>query len=201
MKRVLLLAAAFFSLVPLIHAQGTTAKRTAASAKDNKEIHWITDFNELEQKMKENPKKVYFDVYTDWCGWCKKMEATTFQNPDLIKYINLNYYAVRFNAERQDVIHFNGKEYHYEPQYKLNTLTLDLMPGKQPSFPTSVIMMENFQNHQPIQGYLTTGQIEPILTYFGDNAVKHQTWEAYSKDYKGTWDHGMAADMTPPPGH
>jgi thioredoxin-related protein len=172
MKRVLLLAAAFFSLVPLIHAQGTTAKRTAASAKDNKEIHWITDFNELEQKMKENPKKVYFDVYTDWCGWCKKMEATTFQNPDLIKYINLNYYAVRFNAERQDVIHFNGKEYHYEPQYKLNTLTLDLMPGKQPSF-----------------------------TYFGDNAVKHQTWEAYSKDYKGTWDHGMAADMTPPPGH
>ena len=195
MKRVLLFVVAFCSMLPLVHAQGSENR-------DNKEIHWITSFDELQEKMKQNPKKVYMDIYTDWCGWCKKMEASTFSNPDLIKYMNLNFYCVRFNAERQDNIQFNGKLYQYNPQYKANMLAVELMGGPNKlSFPTSILMLENFQNPNPIAGYLTVAQIEPILTFFGDNYIRHQPWDSYSKTYKPTWDHGMAADNTPPPGH
>jgi len=29
----------------------------------------------------ESPKKIFIDVYTDWCGWCKRMDKATFQRP------------------------------------------------------------------------------------------------------------------------
>ncbi len=194
MKRILLFALGILMMSPVIAKKKTPAPVAPKPA----EIHWITSIDELQAKMQANPKKVYMDVYTDWCGWCKKMDATTFQNPDVIKYINNNFYAVRFNAESKDVIHFQGKEYSFNPQYKANTFAVELMKG-QMSYPTAVVMMENFQNPQAIAGYMDVKQIEPLLTYLGDNMYKHQPWDAYQKSYKTTWDHGAAQDMTAPP--
>ena len=202
MKRVLLLAILTISIPSLLYAGNKTKKAAepAAAPADDHEIHWITSFDELQQKMKEHPKKVYIDIYTGWCGWCKKMDASTFNNPALIKYMNTNFYAVKFDAERQDVINFQGKEYRFEPQYKSNTLAVELMKG-QMSYPTTIFMVENFQNPTPIPGYMTVAQIEPIMSYFGDNAYKHVSWDAYQKTFHTTWDNGQAPDMTPPPGH
>src|SRR5580698_4599715 len=154
MKRVLLLALGIFMIIGLVMAK----KRTPPPApQPAEEIHWITSIDELQAKMQQNPKKVYMDVYTDWCGWCKKMEATTFQNPDLITYMNNNFYAVRLNAERKDTIRFQGKEYYFNPQFKANTFAVELMKG-QMSYPTSILMMENFQNPMPVPGYMDVNQ-------------------------------------------
>lgn len=201
MKRVLLFALAMVVISPVMMAR----KKTPVPKETNAEIHWITSIDELQTKMAQNPKKVYVDVYTGWCGWCKKMDATTFQNPEVIKYMNINFYAVRLDAERQDVIHFMGKEYHFDPQYKANTFAVELMLGPnkqgQMSYPTSVFMLENFQSPTPVAGYHDVKEMETLLTFFGDNAYKHQPWPDYSKNYKTSWDHGVAPDMTPPPGH
>ncbi|HLT51685.1 MAG TPA: DUF255 domain-containing protein, partial [Arenibacter sp.] len=32
-------------------------------------------------ETEKDPKKIFVDVYTDWCGWCKKMDKDTFQDP------------------------------------------------------------------------------------------------------------------------
>jgi thioredoxin-related protein len=195
MKRVLFFAVPVIMLSVVLLAW----KKTPAPAPTAEGIHWITSIDELQAKMRANPKKVYWDIYTDWCGWCKKMDATTFQNPDLIKYMNNNFYAVRFNAETQEVIHFQGKDYSFNPQFKANTLAVELMKGGQMSYPTAIFMMENFQNPNPIPGYRTVPELETMLTYFGDNAFKHKAWDAYQKEYKPMWDHGAAQDMTAPP--
>ncbi len=196
MKRVLLLAVVALCLPALSFADGKN-KKTETTKKEPVEIQWITSFKELEAKMQKEPRKVYIDAYTDWCGWCKKMDATTFSNEKVIKYMNRNYYCVKFNAERKDTFQFQGKLHYFEPQYKCNTLAAELMRG-QMSYPTTILMMENFQNPQPIPGYLTVSQMEYVVSYFGDNAYKHQKWEDYQKTYKATWDGGAPADMTPP---
>ncbi len=208
MKRVLLLAVVMMSVPALLMADGKNKKSpaekgqnaTAAPADNNKEIHWITDINELQAKMQANPKKVYIDVYTGWCGWCKKMDASTFSNPALIKYMNNNFYAVKLDAERQDVINFQGKEYHFEPQYKANTFAVEMLHGSM-SYPTSVLMLENFQSPTPIPGYHDVKEMEMFLSYFGDNAYKHAKFDDYQKTYHPSWDRGQAPDMTPPAGH
>jgi thioredoxin-related protein len=160
----------------------------AIFAQSKNEIHWITDFNELQAKMQQEPKKVYVDMYTDWCAWCKKMDASTFTNPSVINYMNTNYYCVKFNAERQDKIIFQGKEYHFDPQLKANTLAAEWVKDGSMMYPTAVIMLENFQNPVPLKGYLDVNQLETVVTYYGDNMYKHQNGADYQKTYKPNWD-------------
>src|SRR5688500_17422950 len=78
-------------------------------------IKWMT-WKEVQEAQKKQPKKVFVDAYTDWCGWCKRMDATTFSNPEIIKYVNKNFYAIKFDAETKDVITFKGKSYKYVAQ-------------------------------------------------------------------------------------
>lgn len=62
-------------------------------------IKWM-GFNEAIEACKKEPKMIFIDVFTDWCGWCKRMDATTFKNPVIAKYMNDKFYAVKFDAER-----------------------------------------------------------------------------------------------------
>lgn len=71
---------------------------------------------EAQEAQKKQPRKIVVDVYTGWCGWCKRMDATTFAHPEVVKYANENFYAVKFDAETQELVKFNGKEYKYASQ-------------------------------------------------------------------------------------
>lgn len=180
MKRLLLLALFAVGIAGTLYAGDKDKKEDNSS-----EIHWLT-LEELQVKMKEQPRKVYMDVYTDWCGWCKVMEKKTFTNPEVIKYFNNNFYAVRLNAERKDSVYFAGKMYYFAPEYRANTLAVELMKG-QMSFPTSIFMLEDFQNPQAVPGYLDVSQMEKISRYFGDNTFKHVAWPEYDKSFKASW--------------
>jgi len=75
-------------------------------------IDWLT-WEEALAKNSNEKKKFLVDVYTDWCTWCKKMDQRTFQKPHIVKYVNDNYYAVKFNAEQKEDIIYDNKVYHY----------------------------------------------------------------------------------------
>src|ERR1035438_7038240 len=84
-----------------------------------KEIKWYS----LEDALKltaVSPKKIYIDVYTDWCGWCKRMDAGTFKDPCIVELMNKYYYPVRFNAEIKDTLHYGDSTFTYNPSYKAN---------------------------------------------------------------------------------
>ncbi len=92
MKKIVILLA-FLSILTCIKAQET--------------IKWMS-IQEAEELNKTAPRKYFIDVYTDWCGWCKRMDMSTFKNPAVVKYLNENYYCVKFNAESTEKINFNG---------------------------------------------------------------------------------------------
>ena len=79
------------------------------------EIKWLS-LDEALAAQKKNPKPIFMDVYTDWCGPCKMLDKNTFQDKAVAEYINQNYYAVKFNAEGDGVINYKGKKYS-NPQY------------------------------------------------------------------------------------
>lgn len=56
-------------------------------------ITWMS-FEEAVAKSQKEPRKMFIDVYTDWCGWCKRMDATTFQDSIVAKYMGEKFYAV-----------------------------------------------------------------------------------------------------------
>ena len=61
-----------------------------AGEKKAHEIHWLT-FEQAEAKMKEKPRKVIVDVYTSWCGWCKRLDKEVYANDSVIDFINENF--------------------------------------------------------------------------------------------------------------
>lgn len=147
-------------------------------------INWMT-WDEVQVAMKKEPRKVFVDIYTDWCGWCKVMDKKTFSNEDLIDYMNQHFYAVKFNAERNEEIMFQGTKYAMEG--KTSSLAVKLMNG-QLSYPTTIIMEENFANPQPIPGYLPVGRLESIMKYLGNGVYKHQKFDEYLKGFQSEWE-------------
>ena len=70
-------------------------------------IHWYT-WEDAVELQKESPRKIFIDIYTSWCGWCKKMNASTFKDSTVVSVMNKYYYAVKFDAEQKDTLMFDG---------------------------------------------------------------------------------------------
>ncbi len=149
-------------------------------------IKWVTWEQAVELQKKEK-RKIFIDVYTDWCGWCKRMDKTTFSDPVVINYINKNFYAVKFNAERKEDIMFKGKKYKFVANGKrgYHELAAWMLRGRM-GYPTVVFLDENANIIQPIPGFLPPEKFEPIMTYFGENQHKKVPWEIYQKRYNST---------------
>lgn len=148
------------------------------------ELKWYT-IEEVQKLNAENPRKIFIDVYTDWCGWCKKMDATTFQDPRIVKILNEDYYAVKLDGEGKETILFKDKEYNFVPQGRngYHELAAILLNGKL-SYPTTVYLDENLNMIQPIAGYLKVHELEPILFFFGKDHYKNQSWQDFlTKNY------------------
>lgn len=126
-------------------------------------IHWV-DMEEAAQAAKKDGKRIYIDVYTDWCGFCKKMDQSTYRDTALIRYINANYHAVKLNAEAA-VIKADGKEYQRVGQFNqfaINILNSDM------GFPTTVILEPSLAGTFKHAGYIDATTVRAVVSYFGE---------------------------------
>lgn len=143
----------------------------AQSENKGKGIRWMS-FEEAVSLSDKTPKKMFIDVYTDWCGWCKKMDAGTFQDSAVVAYMNEHYYAVKLNAETKDTIRFRDNVFVYRPEYKANDIALSLLNGKM-GYPSFVILDEGYSIARKLSGYQTTDELLPILKEL--NAPKQES--------------------------
>ncbi|MCI5168073.1 MAG: hypothetical protein D3903_18800 [Candidatus Electrothrix sp. GM3_4] len=63
---------------------------------------WYTkasSFEKIEEAAKKKDKPYIFFVYTDWCGFCKKMNKKYLSNAD-IKRILSKYYRIKINPDK-----------------------------------------------------------------------------------------------------
>jgi thioredoxin-related protein len=150
---------------------------------DTKGIKWVS-FNEAVKLNKEHPKKIFIDVYTSWCGWCKRMDADTYTDATVIDYINKNFYAVRLDAETRDTFQFNNhtfvNAYPAGQRGAVNELASSMLDGKL-GYPTTVYFDEKFNRLTYVQSYLAVKDLMPILTYFGEDKYKTMKYDDYKK--------------------
>ncbi|MBX9785595.1 MAG: DUF255 domain-containing protein [Chitinophagaceae bacterium] len=153
--------------------------------KEKEKLNWIT-LAEAETKLKEQPRPVLIDLYTDWCGWCKVMDKKTYTNQTLIKYLNEKFYVVKLNAETKTALQWKGKTYSFNEQYKTNDIAFYLTSG-QLAYPTTVIIPADDGAPQPIAGFLELKDMELITTYFGEDKYGKVSFDSYAKKYKHSW--------------
>ncbi len=142
-------------------------------------IRWMS-FQEAERLDSIEKRPFLIDVYTDWCGWCKRMMATTFQNQSLANYINQNFYCVRFDAETHDTIRFKGKDW-VNSDGHVNSLAPHLM-GPRLSYPT-IVYIDREGHVASIPGFMEVRSIEPILVYFAEDKTQYCDLETFKDLY------------------
>ncbi len=157
-----------------------------ATVSKAQEVNWLS-FEKALELNKVNPKPILVDLYTDWCGWCKKMDATTYKNEVLVKFINDNYYAVKMDGEGKKDITYQGKTFKFVQQgrSKYHELAAAIMQGKM-SYPSTAFFNAEQQMIQVVPGYLTKERFEKILAYFSAEAYKSTPWKDFEKDFKSS---------------
>lgn len=108
------------------------------------QIQWMK-FEEAIAANAKSPKMIFVDVYTDWCGWCKKMDKETFVDPAVVAHLKKNFYAVKLNAEDTNrKFEFMGKTYSEAEMAAAMRVR---------SYPNFVIIEPGLQNLAQLPGY------------------------------------------------
>jgi len=148
------------------------------------EINWLS-WEDLQEAQAKEPRKVFIDIYTNWCYWCKVMDSETFTNEYIIAYLNKNYYSIKFDAENRNMINFKGKDYKYiadSGKRGVHELAEFLLDGKT-IYPSTVFLDENFNVLTSVSRYLGEADLDPLLTYFATETYLDIKWAEYEKSY------------------
>ncbi|TXD51651.1 MULTISPECIES: thioredoxin family protein [unclassified Polaribacter] len=152
-------------------------------------INWVS-LNEALELQKENPKKIMIDIYTNWCGPCKLLDKKTFQNNDVASYVNEHYYAVKFNGEGNETVHYQEKTFK-NPNYdaaKAQTRNsahefANYMGVN--AYPTIAFLSETGDFIIPLKGFYEPQQLEFYLKlFFTDKHKELKTQETFDAYYK-----------------
>jgi thioredoxin-related protein len=146
---------------------------------------WLTA-EEAQIKTEQEKRPVLVDVYTDWCHYCKVMDATTWSNPQVKDYVTRNFYPVKFNAEGKEPVLWMGKTYEFKTTYKVHMLAAEWLQGNM-VYPSTVILPPDGAEPIVIPGVMDVKDLEPILHYFAEKHYLSTSWKKFKAGYKSTW--------------
>jgi thioredoxin-related protein len=140
----------------------------------------------LNETNPEKAKKIFVDVYTDWCGWCKKMDANTFSQPEIWNYMSQKFHMVKLDAEMKEEVTVGGHTFKsQDPANKRSSheLAIALLNG-QMSYPTVVFLDEKMNMITPVPGYQEPAGFRVIMHFIGDDAYKNKSFEEFKKTFQ-----------------
>jgi thioredoxin-related protein len=176
MKKLLLIA------IIAIYLPGTVFSQHPANTGSSGTFPKWYGMEEGMKLAKKKKKAVIVDIYTDWCGWCTKMDRETFADPAVVSYLNDKFIAIKLNAEGKEPVSFNGKTYtNPSPESKRSThgLAVQLTRG-QLSYPTYVYLDSNGGTITITKGYMQAEDMLPLLQYIGSDAYKTKSWKEFT---------------------
>jgi len=147
------------------------------------QINWYT-WDEGMTKAQEEQKKFIVDMYTDWCGWCKRMDKVTFQNPEIAAYINEHFIAIKFDAEQKGEINFKGINYEFIDSGRrgYHGLAAQLTDDRL-SYPTVIFLDEQQEVIQALRGFIDAETFAPVVTYFANDLFLTTPWATFLRKY------------------
>lgn len=156
-------------------------------------VKWMT-FEKAVEKSKTEKRKIFIDVFTDWCGWCKVMDKKTFPDAEIAKLLNEKFYAVKLDAEQTEDVVFRGTTFKFIPSGNngYHQLAAALL-NNQMSYPNFVFLDEDFriipiyQGSTSLPGYRKPQEFHVFLSYIGNDFYQKMNINEYQKQYKSPY--------------
>ena len=124
---------------------------------DKSSVDWYKWNKGYSKGIENNKKVILVDVYTDWCGWCKKMDKTTYSDEDVVKLIDKHFVPIKFNPEDKNTYKIDG--------HKVNGKELlgILAQNKKIGYPTTFFLFPKKREIQKVSGYVRPKKFEKTL--------------------------------------
>jgi thioredoxin-like negative regulator of GroEL len=122
-------------------------------------IRWQTRIDDAMRIAKAHRKPVIVDFWATWCGWCKRLDQTTYLDPVVTKLAE-GVVAVKVNAE--------GAAHEVEFAHRYDVTTL----------PTIAFLSPSGRLVSRVNGFQGPGQFPQSLTLAREEAHKVMGWEA-----------------------
>ncbi|HEV8515048.1 MAG TPA: DUF255 domain-containing protein [Cyclobacteriaceae bacterium] len=167
-------------------------------------IKWMS-FEEAVEKSKTEKRKIFIDVYTGWCGWCKVMDKNTFPDPEIAKLLNENFYPVKFDAEQEADVVFRGTTFKFVSQggRGYHQLAAALL-SNQLSYPNFVFLDEEFriipiyQGYSSLPGYKKPEEFHPFVSFVAGNFYQKSNIQEYQQK---VYESPYTLSVSPAPGN
>jgi thioredoxin-related protein len=137
-------------------------------------IKWLK-YDDAVKEATKKKKLILIDVYTDWCGWCKVMDKSTFSDQEVIKYGSKKYVFVKLNAEGKETVMYKNIPL-TEREFASKILGVS-------SYPTTVYVDNKEEIISTVPGYLDAKKFKMVLTYFAEEHYKTTQWSDFEKKY------------------
>ena len=104
-------------------------------------------------------RPVLVDVYTDWCGWCKRMDRDVYERADIQAYLGRKFVTVKLDAEGNDAAHYEGRAF--------TSRTLAARFGVT-GYPTTMFLSRKGTHLGNVPGYSPPADFLLLLRFIGD---------------------------------
>lgn len=151
-------------------ASGLFLNSQKGSAESNSSLTWKS-LDEGMTLAKQQNKKILVDVYTDWCGWCKKMDSDVYSDAGVIKTLNAKFVLVKLNAESDSkYVQYQGKRYTEADFAKAVGVS---------GYPSTLFFDSGGKPITLLPGFVPAQKFVPILAYIGDDHYLTISFEQY----------------------
>lgn len=104
-------------------------------------------------------RPVLVDVYTDWCGWCKRMDRDVYSRADVQDYLARKFVTVKLDAESNAAARYEGRAY--------TSRTLAARFGVT-GYPTTLFLSAKGAQLGNVPGYSSPQDFLLLLRFIGD---------------------------------
>lgn len=123
---------------------------------DKQEVDWH-GWNKGYSKGLDKGKVILVDVYTDWCGWCKKMDKTTYSNKEIVNMVEENFVPIKFNPEEDKTYTIDGNEVGGRKLLQI------ISNGNHSGYPSTYFLFPSRREIKKVPGYKGPGKFKKAL--------------------------------------
>lgn len=153
--------------------KATKAAKLPKRQIDTTKIDWLS-YDKAVAYGKAEKKHLFIDFTATWCGWCKKMDATTFQDPAVIKAVNAHFVPTKVWGDQDSILNIDG--------FQISMKELTKSHYKVSGYPCFYFLAPDDKKVGPLPGYRQSADLLQALEFV--RTYRYDTTRTKSNEQK-----------------